>query len=514
MPPKTVMRSCGLSEYDEGRMSDTPKKLTTANGAPIGVQQAQTAGPRGPLLMQDVQLLEQMQHFNRERIPERVVHAKGSGAYGTFTVTGDITKYTKAAFLGEVGKQTPVFLRFSTVAGERGAADAERDVRGFAVKFYTEEGNWDLVGNNTPVFFVRDPYKFGNFIHTQKRHPQTNLRDMDMQWDFWSLCPEALHQITILFSDRGIPSGYRHLNGYGSHTYSLINAAGERVWVKFHFKTKQGIKNLMDDESAVLIGADRESAQKDLFEAIEKGDYPQWRVCVQVMTQEQADSFRWNPFDLTKVWPHAEFPLIEIGTLELNRNPENYFAEVEQAAFKPSALVPGIGPSPDKMLQARLMSYADTHLYRLGVNHHQIPVNKPQCPVHNYIRDGQSTLGCYGAQPNYWPNSVEGAPLPDASYADPAWDLGQAIVDRFDSTVGHDDYTQAGNLYRMFDDAHRDRLTTRIANGLGQARAEVQRRMVPHFAKADEDYGRRIATKLGFSAAEVDALVGSTKATA
>lgn len=470
--------------------------LTTANGAPIGVQQALTAGPRGPLLMQDVALLEQMQHFNRERIPERVVHAKGSGAYGTFTVMRDVTSYTKAAIFAKVGKKTECFLRFSTVAGERGAADAERDVRGFAVKFYTEEGNWDLVGNNTPVFFVRDPYKFQNFIHTQKRNPQTNLRDMDMQWDFWSQCPEALHQITILFSDRGIPASYRHLHGFGSHTYSLINAIGERVWCKFHFKCKQGIKNLSDDEATTLIGNDRESHQRDLFHSIARGEFPRWRVCIQVMTQAQADTLRWNPFDLTKVWPHKEFPLIEVGELELNRNPQNYHAEVEQAAFKPSALVPGIAASPDKMLQARLMSYADTHLHRLGVNHHQIPVNKPRCPVMNYIRDGALADGSYGSAPNYWPNTHASAPKPDSSFADPAWNLGQTIVDRFDSTVDHDDVTQPGNLYRMFDNDHRDRLTSRIAGGLKQARREVQERMVCHFYRADPDYGTRIATKL------------------
>src|SRR5690606_16885216 len=388
---------------------------------PIGDQQALTAGPRGPLLMQDVLLLEQMQHFNRERIPERVVHAKGSGAYGRFTVTSDITQYTKASLFSSVGKTTDVFLRFSTVAGERGAADAERDVRGFAVKFYTEEGNWDLVGNNTPVFFVRDPFKFANFIHTQKRDPRTNLRSNDMQWDFWSLCPESLHQVTILFSDRGIPKSYRHMHGFGSHTYSLINASGERVWCKFHFKTQQGIQNLMDDGATALIGQDRETHRRDLFEAIERGDFPRWKVYIQVMTQEQAETFRWNPFDLTKVWPHAEYPLIEVGELELNRNPDNYFAEVEQAAFKPSALVPGIGPSPDKMLQARLMSYADTHLYRLGVNHHQLPVNAPRCPVHNYHRDGHlADARHYGGAPNYWPNSLHGTPQPDPVYRDPA----------------------------------------------------------------------------------------------
>jgi catalase len=498
------MNNAGHPGHAQDKNGSCPfATLTTANGAPIGVQQALTAGPRGPLLMQDVQLVEQMQHFNRERIPERVVHAKGSGAYGTFTATADSRKYTRAAFLSSIGKQTEVFLRFSTVAGERGAADAERDVRGFAVKFYTEEGNWDLVGNNTPVFFVRDPYKFQNFIHTQKRHPQTNLRDQDMQWDFWSLCPESLHQVTILFSDRGIPATYRHLHGFGSHTYSLVNAAGERVWCKFHFKSMQGIRNLTDEESASLIGRDRESHQRDLFESIARGEFPRWRVSIQVMTQKQAEEFRWNPFDLTKVWPQKEYPLIEIGILELNRNPENYFAEVEQAAFKPSAFVPGIGPSPDRMLQARLMSYADTHLHRLGVNHHQVPVNKPRCPVMNYIRDGALTDGSAGARPNYWPNSVAGAPLPNASYADPAWNLGQSIVDRYDSTVDHDDFTQAGNLYRMFDDGHRERLTSRIAGGLRQARREIQLRQLCHFARADADYGRRVAAKLGIDIDQV-----------
>jgi catalase len=475
--------------------------LTTAEGAPIGRQHALTAGPRGPLLMQDTALLEQMQHFNRERIPERVVHAKGSGAFGTFTVTHDITKYTKASIFSKIGKQTELFLRFSTVAGERGAADAERDVRGFAVKFYTDQGNWDMVGNNTPVFFVRDPYKFQNFIHTQKRDPKTNVRDMDMQWDFWSQCPESLHQVTILFSDRGLPASYRNINGYGSHTYSFINEAGERFWCKFHFKTNQGIKNWMDDQGAKVIGEDRESHQRDLFNAIENGDFPSWTMKVQIMTQAQADEWSartgWNPFDLTKVWPHADFPLHEVGQLQLNRNPENYHADVEQATFKPSALVPGIGPSPDKMLQARLMSYADTHLHRVGVNHHQIPVNKPRCPVMHYMRDGQgATAETYGSAPNYWPNTRAGAPMPNEKFADPAWDLGQSVVDRFDSTEDHDDYTQAGNLYRMFDEGHRDRLTTRIAGVLGQARQEVQMRQLCHFLRTDEDYGRRIAAKL------------------
>ncbi len=470
--------------------------LTTGSGCPIAAQQTLTAGPRGPVLLQDVQLIEQMQHFNRERIPERPVHAKGSGAYGTFTVTKDVSKYTRAKFLSRVGGKCDTFLRFSTVAGERGAADAERDVRGFALKFYTQEGNWDMVGNNTPVFFVRDPYKFQMFIHTQKRDPETNLRDLNIQWDFWSLCPESLHQVTILFSDRGIPDSYRHLNGYGSHTYSLINAANERVWCKFHFKSMQGIKNLLDEQAAKVIGQDRESHQRDLFEAIARGDFPKWKVSIQVMTQQQADGFKWNPFDLTKVWPHKDFPLIEAGVLELNRNPKNYFAEVEQAAFKPRAFVPGIGPSPDKMLQARLMSYADAHMYRLGVNHLQLPVNAPRCPVMNYMRDGYMTNGQYGSQPNYWPNSVAGTPQPDAAFSDPTWQLGQAVVDRYDSTIGHDDFTQPGMLYRLFDEGQKDRLTTRLAASLANVREEIRQRQVCHFFRADEDYGRRIAEKL------------------
>lgn len=487
-------------------MTDQPKcpYMTTADGAPIARQHALTAGPRGPVLMQDVALLEQMQHFNRERIPERVVHAKGSGAYGTFTVTHDITKYTKADMFSEVGKKTDLFLRFSTVAGERGAADAERDVRGFAVKFYTNEGNWDLVGNNTPVFFIRDPYKFANFIHTQKRDPKTNLRNNDMQWDFWSQCPESLHQVTILFSDRGLPASYRHINGYGSHTYSFINNDNERVWCKFHFKTNQGIENWMDDRGAETIGQDRESHQRDLFNAIEKDDFPSWSVKVQIMTQAQADEHQWNPFDLTKVWPHADFPLIEVGQMELNKNPENYHAEVEQAAFKPSNFVPGIGPSPDKVLQARLMSYADTHLHRLGVNHHQIPVNAPRCPVMHTMRDGQgATAENYGGATNYWPSTRPDAVNPDEKFHDPAWDLGNSIVDRYDSAVDHDDYTQPGNLYRMFDEGQRDRLTTRIAGVLGDAREEIQMLQLCHFFRADPDYGQRIATKLGIDVSKM-----------
>src|SRR6266849_5183399 len=364
------------------------EQLTTSAGNPVADNQnSLTAGPRGPLLLKDYQLIEKLAHQNRERIPERPVHAKGWGAYGTLTITGDISKHTKAKVL-QPGAKTPLILRFSTVAGELGAADAERDVRGFALKFYTEEGNWDIVGNNTPVFFVRDPYKFPDFIHTQKRHPKTNLRSNTAMWDFWSLSPESLHQVTILMSDRGLPRGFRHINGYGSHTYSFINAEDERFWVKFHFKTLQGHQFWTNQEAEQVVARDRESSQRDLFEAIERGDFPKWRFCLQIMPEKDAETYRWNPFDLTKVWPHKDYPLIDVGVLELNRNPEHYFAEVEQASFSPSNVVSGISWSPDKMLQARIFSYADAHRYRVGTHYEALPVNRPRCPVHNYHKDG------------------------------------------------------------------------------------------------------------------------------
>ena len=375
-------------------------KLTTASGAPVvDNQNTQTAGPRGPVLLQDIWFLEKLAHFDREVIPERRMHAKGSAAYGTFTVTHDITQYTRAKIFSQIGKKTDLVLRFSTVAGERGAADAERDIRGFAVKFYTEEGNWDLVGNNTPVFFLRDPLKFPDLNHAVKRDPRTNLRSPTNNWDFWTLLPEALHQVTIVMSERGIPRSYRHMHGFGSHTFSFINAKNERYWVKFTFKTQQGIQNMTDQESTELIGRDRESAQRDLFDSIEKKDFPRWKLLVQIMPEQDAATYPINPFDLTKVWPHKDYPLQEVGVLELNRNPENYFAEVEQVAFNPANVVPGIGFSPDKMLQGRLFSYGDAQRYRLGVNHHQIPVNAPRCPFHNYHRDGAMRVDGIRAAP-------------------------------------------------------------------------------------------------------------------
>ena len=362
-------------------MSDQ-KNLTTSVGAPVpDNENVLTAGPRGPMLLQDVWFLEKLAHFDREVIPERRMHAKGSGAFGTFTVTGDITRYTKAAMFSGIGKKTDLLVRFSTVAGERGAADAERDIRGFAIKFYTEEGNWDLVGNNTPVFFLRDPLKFPDLNHAIKRDPRTNMRSARNNWDFWTSLPEAFHQVTVVMSDRGIPSSYRHMHGFGSHAFSMLNADNERVWVKFLLKTQQGIKNLTDAEAEAIIAMDRESHQRDLYESIERKDFPRWTMYIQVMTQEQAKACPFNPFDLTKVWPHGDYPLMEVGVLELNRNPDNYFAQIEQAAFNPANVVPGIGFSPDKMLQGRLFSYGDAQRYRLGVNHNQIPVNAPPLPV-------------------------------------------------------------------------------------------------------------------------------------
>lgn len=470
--------------------------MTAANGSAIpDNQNSLTAGPRGPLLAQDWQLFEKHAHFNRERIPERVVHANGSGAYGTLKITGDITKYTKAKVFVP-GTETECFLRFSTVAGEKGAADAERDVRGFAVKFYTEEGNWDVVGNNTPVFFVRDPYKFMDFIHSQKRDPRTNLRDGTMQWDFWSHAPEALHQITILMSDRGQPKTYRHMNGYGSHTYSLINADGERVWVKFHFKTEQGHRTNTNDEVAQVVGADRESHQRDLYDAIERGDFPRWKLKVQIMTEAQANEADFNPFDLTKVWPHGEFPLIEVGTMELNRNPENYFAEVEQSAFTPANVVPGIGHSPDKMLQMRILSYGDAQRYRVGANHQALPVNAPKCPVRNYQRDGAMRFdGNGGGAVNYQPNSFDG-PVEDPSVKEPPLAIDGA-ADRYDHRDGNDDFTQAGNLFRLMPKDEQDRLMDTIAEAMTGVREDIQHRQIGYFIQADADYGNGIAERLG-----------------
>jgi catalase len=475
------------------------KQLTTAQGNPVGDNQnSLTAGPRGPVLIQDYQLLEKMATFNRERVPERIVHAKGSGAFGTFTVTNDITRYTKAAIFSKVGKQTPLLMRFSTVAGERGAADAERDVRGFAIKFYTEEGNWDMVGNNTPVFFVRDAYKFSDFIHTQKRDPKTNVRSNTAMWDFWSLSPESLHQVTILFSDRGLPQGYRFMNGFGSHTYSFINARNERYWVKFHFKTLQGIKNWTNAEAEAVVAKDRESSQRDLFEAIERKDFPKWKFQIQIMPEMDAEKYHLNPFDLTKVWYHADYPLMNVGVLELNRNAENYFAEIEQAAFEPSNIVPGIGFSPDKMLQARIMSYADAHRYRIGVNYASLPVNRPHTETATYHRDGnmRSDIEDNGA-PNYEPNSF-GGPVEDERFLEPPLKI-SGDADRYNSRDGADDYAQPGALFRLMSASQKEQLFNNLAAGMSGVPERIKVRQLVHFYKADPEYGRGVAAKLGLN---------------
>jgi catalase len=473
--------------------------LTTENGAPVASNQdSMTAGPRGPLLVQDWQLFEKHAHFNRERIPERVVHARGSGAYGTLKISGDISHYTKAKAL-QPGAQSECFVRFSKVAGERGAADAERDLRGFAIKVYTEEGNWDLVGNNTPIFWNRDPYKFVDFIRTQKRDPKTNLRpNPTTVWDWFSLLPETLHQMTWMMGDRGLPKSHRHMNGYGSHTYSL-NRANERVWVKFHFKTMQGIQCLTDEEAAAIIAHDRDSEQRDLFYAIERGDYPKWRFYVQIMPEKDAEKTAYNPFDLTKIWPHGDYPLTEIGVLELNRNPENYFAEVEQSAFAPSNIVPGISFSPDKMLQFRIFSYADAHRYRLGSpNYQTLPVNRPRCPVHTYNRDGFMRFdGNYGDAPNYEPNSF-GGPVEDPRFKEPPLKI-SGDADRYDHREGNDDYTQTGNLFRLMSKEERQRLYANTARSMAGVPNEIKLRWVRLCAKADPEYGSGLAKQLGLN---------------
>ena len=488
-------------------------KLTTASGMPVdNDQQTLTAGPRGPALMQDVHLMEKLAHFNRERIPERVVHAKGAGAYGLFGCTADMSKWTRAKFLSQAGKKTEVFARFSTVGGEKGSADSARDPRGFAVKFYTEEGNYDMTGNNTPVFFIRDPLKFPDFIHTQKRNPATNAPDPDMFWDFLSLTPESVHQVTVLFSDRGTPKNFRHMNGYSSHTFKWYNAKGEVYWVQYHFKTLQGIQNLTRQEATRLAGENPNHATADLYNAIAKGEFPAWRVCVQIMPAEDAKTYRWNIFDITKVWPHKDYPLIEIGRMTLNRNPENYFAEVEQSAFNPGSFVPGIGPSHDKMLQARIVSYHDAHLYRLGPNYQLLPVNAPKaCKAANYQRDGYMRLDDNAAGgPNYWPNSM-GGPAPDIAFAEPPIDLeGQAA--RHPQEVTDDDFFQPGELYRrVMNDTDREHLVGNIVAHLGNAQKRIQLRQAALFLKVDPDYGRRVAKGLGLDVKEVEKLAAMSQ---
>ena len=477
-------------------MSDY-KKLTNEVGAPVADNENSiTAGPRGPVVMQDVWLMEKMAHFNREVIPERRMHAKGWGAYGDFTVTHDISKYTKAKVL-QPGAKTDLFIRFSTVAGERGAADAERDIRGVAVKFYTEEGNWDLVGNNTPTFFLRDVHNFADLNRAVKRDPRTGMRSGQNNWDFWTMLPESFHQRTITMSDRGIPASFRHMHFYGEHTFSFYNEANERVWCKFHIRTQQGIKNLTNEEAAAIVSKDRESHGRDLFESIEKGDFPKWTMYVQIMTEDQAKNHYENPFDITKVWSQKEFPLIEVGVLELNRNPENFFAEVEQAAFTPAHVVPGIGFSPDKFLQGRLFSYGDAQRYRLGVNHNHIPVNRAKVDVNEYHRDGaMRTDGNYGRTPAYHPNS-DGFWSAQPEVQEPPLDIEGAMY-RFDpkDDPTDDNFRAGGKLYRLMTEDKRQLLIGNTAADMACVSANVRYRHAVHCYWADEEYGKRMTQAL------------------
>ncbi|HHD7736827.1 TPA: catalase [Providencia rettgeri] len=472
------------------------KGLTTASGAPVANNNnVMTAGKRGPMLLQDVWFLEKLAHFDREVIPERRMHAKGSGAFGTFTVTHDISRYTRAKIFSEIGKKTEMFARFSTVAGERGAADAERDIRGFALKFYTEEGNWDMVGNNTPVFYFRDPLKFPDLNHVVKRDPRSNLRTMEHKWAFFSQLPESLHQLTIDASDRGIPQSYRHMHGFGSHTYSFINSNNERFWVKFHFRCQQGIQNLSDEQAEQLVGKDRESSQRDLFESIEKRDFPRWNLQVQIMPEKEASQVPYNPFDLTKVWPHKDYPLIDVGYFELNRNPDNYFADVEQAAFSPANVVPGIGFSPDRMLQGRLFSYGDAHRYRLGVNHHQIPVNAPRCPFHNYHRDGAMRVdGNSGNHVTYEPNEA-GLFQEQPDFSEPPLSI-EGAADHWDHREDQDYFSQPRALYELLDDAEHQRMFKRIAGELIDATEATQVRQIELFKQVHPEYGAGVEKAL------------------
>lgn len=485
-----------LNDYKKNFKGDPPV-LLTGNGAPIANKQASlTAGPKGPILLQDFVYLDEMSHFTRERIPERVVHAKGAGAFGYFEVTNDITKYCKAKVFAGIGKRTPIAVRCSTVGGESGSADTVRDPRGFAVKFYTEEGIWDLVGNNTPIFFIKDPLFFPSFIHTQKRNPATHLKDADMFWDFLSLRPESTHQVMFLFSDRGIPDGYRHMNGYGSHTFKLVNARNEIFYCKFHYKTDQGIKNLPVDKAAEIASSDPDYSIRDLYNAIATQRYPTWTFYIQVMTPEQAKTFRWNPFDLTKVWPHKEFPLIPVGKLVLDRNPENYFADVEQMAFDPAHMVPGIEPSPDKMLQGRLFAYGDTHRHRLGPNHLQLPVNCPYKTITaiNYQRDGLMPVYNQGGAPNYYPNSFCG-PVECPAVRSPPFRVFDN-ADRYEP-VNEDDFGQVTTFWKYVLDADaKTRLVNNLVGSLKNASPFIIERAVKNFSQVDPDLGKRLTDGL------------------
>ncbi len=496
-------------------MEEKSKKILTTNqGNPVDSDQASITTQKPTMtLLSDVHMVEKLAHFDRERIPERVVHAKGAGAFGYFEVTHDVTQYTCADFLSQVGKKTDMLARFSTVGGEKGSADTARDPRGFALKFYTDQGNYDMVGNNTPTFFIRDGIKFPDFIHTQKRNPLTNLKDATMFWDFLSLTPESIHQVTILFSDRGTPDGFRHMHGFSSHTYMWYNAKGEHVWFKWHFITNQGIKNLTDAKATELAGTDPDYATRDLHNSIEKGDFPSWTAYVQIMKPEEVESFQYDAFDITKVWPHKQFPLIPVGKFTLNRNPDDYFAQIEQAAFSPSNFVPGIASSPDKMLQVRLFSYPDTHRHRLGTNFHQIPVNAPKSEAHTYQRDGAMNMGMPAGNspaPNYYPNSFDGA-APDAKFTPPALDI-QGMAARHEYVLGDVDFVQAGDLYgRVLSDYDKTNLISNIVGHIKNAEQRIQYRQTALFYKAHPEYGTRVAEGLGLNMGKVKELAAMTQ---
>jgi catalase len=482
-----------------------PPTTTTDAGIPAASDDySLTVGPSGPTVLHDPYVVQKMQHFNRERTPERVVHAKGTGAHGFFEVTEDVTQWTSAAFLSEVGKRTPMFARISTVAGELGSPDTVRDPRGFALKFYTEEGNYDLVGNNTPVFFIRDASKFSDFIHSQKRMPDTGIRSNDMQWDFWTLVPESAHQVTTLMSDRGTPRTLRNMNGYSSHTYLWQNAGGEKFWVKYHFKTEQGVENLTLAEAAAIAGEDPDYHRRDLWNAIAAGNAPEWRLEMQIMPYDEAASYRFNPFDLTKVWPHADYPPITVGRFVLDRNPENHFAEVEQAAFSVGNMVPGIGPSPDKMLMGRVFSYNDTHLHRIGKNYEQLPINAPKSPVNSYNKDGFMTYRNPGAQPVYAPNSY-GGPRADPTKELPTWWVEAAELGRYayEAHRDDDDFIQPGTLVRdVMSPTDREHLVTNIvAHASADVTPAVQARVVEYWTCVDADLGASVASGLGIGQA-------------
>jgi catalase len=480
-----------------------PPATTTDAGIPAPSDEySLSVGPGGPLLLQDHYLIQKMAQFNRERVPERVVHAKGSGAFGYFEVTADITPWTRAAFLNQIGKRTPVLARFSTVAGELGSADTVRDPRGFALKFYTEEGNYDLVGNNTPIFFIRDPSKFPDFIHSQKRMPDTDMRSHNAMWDFWSLSPEAMHQITFLMSDRGTPRTYRHMNGYGSHTFLWVNARGEQFWVKYHFKTEQGIRNFTDAEAKAMTAEDPDYHRRDLYQAIEVRDYPAWNLEMQIMPFEDAEYYRFNPFDLTKVWTHGDYPPITVGRLVLDRNPENFFAQIEQASFEPANMVPGIGPSPDRMLLGRMFSYPDTHRHRIGVNYLQLPVNQPRGEVHSYNKDGAMRYRHNGKQPVYAPNSYGGPQADSERASDPGWfTSGEIMRGSYELHEDDDDFIQPGNLYRsVLSPTDREHLVSNIVGHMSQGvERRIQERALKLWRQVDWDLGERVARGLGLA---------------